>query len=514
MHHEDNPFLFMRTPNHLSILLLLLCCLNAHAQGVDDAILFSQTYYEGSGRSVAMGNATGAMGGDVTAMCINPAGLGLYRTQELIFSTGLQHTFIGNDYLDNREYDWKGRVSIPNFGYVVTMEYSNYKPLRYLQFGIGMTRTNDFNLHSTAMGLNPDNSMIDSYLQTINGINELHYSSTYPGQYFSDNYPYDLDLAWQTYLIDQYQDSLGYYQYDSPIPQGNVYQNDQQKSKGRSEEWTFAMGSNIKDKFFIGSSVGLAHIKRINTRTYTETPGNSSAVDNQFSSWNHIEELGDTAWGVNIKFGFIYHPVSWFRFGAAWHSRTLYAVGEEWSTETNATLTNNPNAGTYRYISPSLYQTYEFRTPHTFVGNLAFFVGKRGLITADVEYKNYGKSRFSSDVFSFEDANNDIHALLAPTCNFRLGTEWRVHQFFLRGGAAYYGSPYGLGYDYGSIKKLSAGIGYATSDISYWDFAFEITQGVSGYTPYSYYVDGVNMVPMVVQHKWRSKFIATLKFKI
>ena len=71
------------------ILFLLLCCLNVQAQNVDDALLFSQTYYEGTGRSMAMGNATGAMGGDVTAMCINPAGLGLYRSQELTFSTGL-----------------------------------------------------------------------------------------------------------------------------------------------------------------------------------------------------------------------------------------------------------------------------------------------------------------------------------------------------------------------------------------------------------------------------------------
>lgn len=496
------------------ILFLLLCCLNVQAQNVDDALLFSQTYYEGTGRSMAMGNATGAMGGDVTAMCINPAGLGLYRSQELTFSTGLQHTFISSNYLDNRENELRGRVTVPNFGYVMSMQCSNYKPLRYFQLGISLTRTNDFNLRSSATGLNPDNSMVDSYLQTISGIDELHNPGTYPGQYFADNFPYDLDLAWQTYLLDQYQDSLGHYFYDSPIPQGHVNQNDQLSSTGRSEEWTFALGSNFKDKFFLGSSVGLSHIKRISTRTYTETPGNPSAAGNQFSSWNHIEELGDTAWGVNFKLGFIYYPVSWFRFGAAWHSRTLYGVGEDWGTETNATLTNSPNAGTHKYVSPSLYQTYEFRTPQTFVGSMAFFVGKRGLITADVEYKDYGKSKFSSEVFSFEDTNNDIHDLLTSTCNFRLGTEWRVKQFFLRGGAAYYGSPYGLGHNYGSVKKLSAGIGYATSDISHWDFAYEVTEVTSGYTPYQYYIDGVNVVPAVEQHKWRSKFVITLKIKV
>lgn len=498
---------------HFPLFFLLLCCLGAQAQGVDDALLFSQTYYEGSGRSMAMGNATGAMGGDVTAACINPAGLGVYRSQELTFTTGLQYTFIGSNYFDNREYDGKGRVSIPNFGYVITMENSNYKPLRYLQFGIGMTRTNDFNYSSNVKGLNPSSSMIDSYLQTIHGINELHYPGTYPGSYFSENYPYDLDLAWETYLLDQCTDSLGNIYFDSPIPQGNIHQEEIIVSKGRAEEWSFAFGSNIQDRLYLGASLGLTHIRHINTRTYSEIPGHASS-NNQFTSWSHIEELSDTALGVNLKCGFIYHPTSWFRFGFAWHSRTLYGFEENWQTETTSVLINDPNAGHYQYYSPTLYQTYSFHTPQKLVASTAFFIGKKGFLAADFEYLNYGASRFSSETYSFSDVNDDIKNILRPTCNFRIGTEWRVHQFFLRCGAAYYGSPYGLGYDYGSVKKLSAGIGYATSDISHWDFAYEITEVTSGYTPYQFYVEGVNVVPDIVQHKWRSKIVATLKIKI
>lgn len=498
---------------HFPLFFLLLCCLGAQAQGVDDALLFSQTYYEGSGRSLAMGNATGAMGGDVTAACINPAGLGVYRSQELTFTTGLQYTFIGSNYFDNREYDWKGNVSIPHFGYVVTMENSNYKPLRYLQFGIGLTRTNDFNYCSNAKGLNPGSSMIDYYLQTIHGINELHYPGTYPGSYFSENHPYDLDLAWETYLLDQCTDSLGNIYFDSPIPQGNIYQEDILISKGRAEEWSFALGSNIRDKLYLGASIGIAHIKHSNTRTYSETPGHTSS-NNQFTSWSHIEELSDNAWGINLKCGFLYHPASWFRFGLAWHSKTLYSIEENWQTETSSILINNPNAGHHQYYSPTSFQTYDFHTPHKLVASTAFFIGRKGLLTTDFEYLNYGNSNFSSETYSFSEVNDDIKIVLRPTFNYRVGTEWRVQQFFLRGGVAYYGSPYGFGYDYGSVKKLSAGIGYATSDISHWDFAYELTEVTSGYTPYQFYVEGVNVVPDIVQHKWRSKLVATLKIKI
>ena len=496
----------------LTFLALLLFTIGLRAQGLEDAVFNSQTYYEGTGRSMGMGNATGALGGDITAMCINPAGLGLYRTQEFTFSTGLQHDLVHSSYYGTGYTAGKTRVSIPNTGFVMTMPCSNYKPLRYMQLAFGLTRTNDFNYHSHAYGLNPNSSMVDAYLQTANGIDELFDPNTDVGDYLSDNYAYDLHPAWQTYLIDRFQDSLGYY-FSSPIPQGNVYQENTVKSKGRSEEWTIALSLNFYDKLFFGSSLGLAHIKRISTRQYTETPGDASV--NSFQQWSHIEELGDTAWGANLKFGVICFPASWLRIGAAWHSRTTYFFGENWSTETSATLKDDHGEEEYyKYFSPTLYQSYEFRAPGTIVGSMAFFIGKHGMISTDVEYRDYRDSWFSSDSYSFNDANYDIKYTLKPSLNLRVGTEWRTRQFFVRGGAAYYGSPFGFGEHYGSMKKLALGIGYATQGDSFWDFAYELSEATTGYTPYQYYEDGENVVQDVVQRLWRNKFVITLKVKM
>ena len=502
----------MRKAPTLTILTLFLLSIGLRAQGLDDAIFNAPTYYEGTARSMAMGNATGALGGDITATCINPAGLGLYRSSELTFSTGLQHYFINSSYYNNSQNAGKMRMSIPNFGLVMGGEVSNYKPLRYFQLGIGLTRTNDFNYHYEAFGLNPNSSMIDSYIQTINGIDELFNPDIEPGDYLYDNYPYDLSPAWETFLIDRFTDSVGDFFYDSPVPPGNVRQNDDVVSKGRSEEWTFAFGGNLYEKLFLGTSFGLTHLKRISTRTYTETPAN---LNNSFSSWEHQEELGDTAWGVNFKCGVIYYPASWLRIGAAWHSRTHYVFGETWSTETSATLKNDQNGQEYhRYLSPTIYPSYDFRTPHTFIGSLAFFLGQHGLLTTDVEYLNYGKCRFSSDDFSFSDANNDIKNTLQSTYNLRIGAEWRVRQFFVRSGAAYYGSPFGFGEKYGSVKKLCLGIGYASSDDTSWDFAYELTRTTKGYFPYQYFVDNENIVNEVTQHWWRNKLVVTMKIKL
>ena len=503
MQTEDSPIFIMKNTFKLIIPLLLLS-LGLQAQGLEDAIYNTQIRYEGTARSMAMGGATGAMGGDITAMCINPAGLGLYRGSEFTFSTGLQNVNTTSIYYGNSEGDQRMRLSIPNVGLVMGGEVSNYKPLRYSQLALGLTRTNDFNYRTMAQGVNPNSSMVDSYLQVVNGIDEILTPYTNPGNYFADYYPYDLHPAWETYLIDRYVDTAGHYFFDSPVPPGNVNQKEAVTCKGRSEEWTVAWAGNYYDKLFIGTSVGITHLKRISQRNYTET-----GLDGSFDNWTHQEDLADTAWGVNFNCGFIYYPAEWIRFGAAWHSRTRSNIGEVWATETATKLSN----GYHKYLSPTLYQTYEFRTPHSFTGSLAFLFPSRGMITADVDYLDYSTSKFVGN--GFEQANSNIKEFLKPSLNVRVGMEWRIRQYFIRCGGAYYGSPYGFGVKNGSAQKLALGLGYITlDDVIAWDFAYELGSNLQKYTPYQCYVDGECIVDDIVQRQWRNKLVVTMKMKL
>lgn len=511
MQHKDSPF-SMKDLKIILTFIIITLSLGLLAQGVDDAVYYTQTRYEGTARSMAMGGATGAMGGDLTAVCINPAGLGLYRGPEFTFSTGAQHFLITSNYYGQNTSANYGGISIPNLGLVIGGEVSNYKALRYLQLGIGLTRTNDFRYQSTASGFNPKSSMVDSYLQTANNIEDLTVTGYDPNEYFEEHFPFDLNPAWRTFLIDRYVDDEGYYYFNSVVPPGKVWQKDNLVSKGRTEEWTFSAACNLYDKFFLGASFGLSHLKRVCTRKYQETPEDESNSD--FTQWEHVEELSDTAWGVNGKVGMIYYPAEWLRIGVSWHSRTRYSFGETWSTETNTELKDNQGEPVFRrYISPSSYQTYNFRTPHTFTGSLAFLFGQQGMLTTDIDYLNYGSSKFVDS--NFENANNDIKNILKPSFNIRIGLEWRIRQYYLRSGVAYYGSPYGFGEAYGSMKKLALGLGYTTENgIIAWDFAYELSRGLQGYTPYQYYIDNENIIEDVVQHLWRNKLVITIKMKI
>ncbi|MDR1682109.1 MAG: TonB-dependent receptor, partial [Candidatus Symbiothrix sp.] len=73
-----------------TILLAVLfsCILSVFAEGELDAVRLSRSDLKGTARGVAMGGAFGALGGDVTSIGINPAGLGIYRSSEINTSLG------------------------------------------------------------------------------------------------------------------------------------------------------------------------------------------------------------------------------------------------------------------------------------------------------------------------------------------------------------------------------------------------------------------------------------------
>ena len=58
----------------------------AIAQVPEDAIRYSFYIPNGSARNMAIGGAMGSLGGEITSIFVNPAGLAFYRNKEAVFS--------------------------------------------------------------------------------------------------------------------------------------------------------------------------------------------------------------------------------------------------------------------------------------------------------------------------------------------------------------------------------------------------------------------------------------------
>ncbi|MFT5238391.1 MAG: hypothetical protein ACI9M9_001998, partial [Flavobacteriaceae bacterium] len=77
------------------LLLATLAFENARAQGITDGLIYSSESQTGTARFNALSGAFGALGGDLSALSINPAGGAVFLTSSAAFSIA------GND-TDNR----------------------------------------------------------------------------------------------------------------------------------------------------------------------------------------------------------------------------------------------------------------------------------------------------------------------------------------------------------------------------------------------------------------------------
>lgn len=471
--------------------IIFLSVHTSFAQSIDDASLFTQTFYQGTAKGLGMGNALGAVGGDMTSLSINPAGMGIYRGDELALTVGLVNNIHNSTYYDESHSASKWRMSLPNLGYIHAKERSNYRPLRFTQFGITFNRTNDYNMHTYANGLNPNSSRInDHFLSQIEGIQP-------------DDLPNDAWSYWQTYLIDEHQNE-GVYSYTTRVP-SKVWQNRTMDFKGRAEEWNFSGSANFAERLFVGACFNINHIKREGITTYEETRQQNTSSD--FEKWNVSEDLSTDGWGFNGKLGLIFHANSWLRIGAAFHTPAYYSLNQSWQSITESMFTTNG------FHSNTLQDNYEyvFIRPLKWVGSLAFVVGQNGIISLDAEYTNYGAAKFKTaakDNYDYSGHNEAIKNTFGRTLNFRLGSEWRLSNSYLRLGAGYYGSPFGFGEPGGSVKKASVGISLPAGNHIIFDFAYELSLGQQFIMPYDY----DDLLP-IDQKQFKNLVMVTVRYR-
>src|SRR5215210_4500305 len=91
----------------------LMCVIAAMSQLPEDVLKYSYFPQHGSARNLAIGGAMGSLGGDINALFVNPAGLGLYKTRELVLTPGFM---FNNNKIDFRGTNTKSNKSAFDIG--------------------------------------------------------------------------------------------------------------------------------------------------------------------------------------------------------------------------------------------------------------------------------------------------------------------------------------------------------------------------------------------------------------
>ena len=130
----------------------------------------------------------------------------------------------------------------------------------------------------------------------------------------------------------------------------------------------------------------------------------------------------------------------------------------------------------------NFYEPYRLQTPSKITGSLAYIFGKKGLLSVDYSRRNYGNTQFKpvNDAY-FAGINNAISNLLTSANELRIGAEYRIQAWSLRGGYRYEQSPYKNKTTVGDLTGYSTGFGYnfggTKLDLSYASFSRNNQQG-------------------------------------
>jgi hypothetical protein len=456
------------------LLILLGSSLNMYAQDPEDGLRLSWFAPMGTARSNALGGAMGSLGGDLSSNHINPAGLGFYKSGELLFAPNFASQTNNFNYLGYKSGSSNSNASMGTLG-IVFAEGRKKNNWTSAAFSITFNQIADYNNHISFSGRNNFSSYSEKYLEEL-----IHDRADTLAAL--NNYIFGSSLAFRTYLIDTTAGPNGAvtgYQSLVPISTG-VNQIYDATTSGSYNELAFGWGGNVDDKLYLGASIIMPMINYNRSLYYAETDLTNNP-NNEFGGFTINENFSSRGWGLGAKFGIIYKPVSYLRIGFALHTPQLITFREAIS----ASMTTNTEsyAGLQSASSSDLndgyagVREYTIATPTKATISTSYFFAAPnkptqplGFVSADIEFVNYTGTHFYANTYDqastdyYHAVNATVKAIYKNNVNIKIGSEVKLNgNWMLRGGTAYYGSPYQDETIKASHWNVSGGIGYRTN---------------------------------------------------
>jgi hypothetical protein len=458
----------------LVLLIILGSSLTTYAQDPEDGLRLSWFNPSGTSRSNALGGAMGSLGGDLSSNHINPAGLGLYKSSEFLLTPKF---LVQTNKLDYRGTNSTSNNSKSNFGSIgiVLAEGKKVNNWTSTAFSVTFNQIADFSNRVSFNGLNNKSSLSEKYLEEL-----IAYQADTNAAL--SEYIFGSSLAYRTYLIDTTANASGGitgYQSLVPISSG-VKQNYDAVTSGSYNELAFGWGGNMEDKLYLGASFIMPMINYSKSLYYSETDATNN-TNNDFAGFSMNETFNSRGWGIGAKFGVIYKPQTFLRVGFSLHTPQLISFRDLLSVD--MTTNTEKYAGTLFASSDELnngypgQREYTVATPLKSIFSTSYFFASPskptqplGFISADVEWVNYAATRFYSNTYDDESTNyysflnSTIKEIYKNNFNIKIGSEIKLDaNWMIRGGTAYYGTPYADEALKASRFVLSGGIGYRTN---------------------------------------------------
>ena len=472
------------------------------SQNLTDGLRYSMEGLNGTSRFNAMSGAFSSLGGDLSAVALNPAGSSIFTRSEMSLSlAGVNskndangRTTISSDFLLSQfgvafpitigEEGWKNVAFA--FNYQKTHNF-DANDLNYTYRNNG-ANLGDFFLDK-ANGIEQQNLMLQEY-----GADKLPSRKWQLGDLYSfygtaRRFPpeklrhallgYEAKLVRPKYVSSEINPSMTDNEanavknatiYRKNISDGiTTIQNVEQYTEGGVNKYNFNFAGRFEFLSF-GINLNSHSVDYSVVNKYRENYVNNTASDIRSALYqNEVRTVGS---GFSLQLGAIAEVATGLRIGLTYASPTWYTLQDEMSqslsTRTLSGITNSVNPNVV-----AVYEKYYFRTPGSWTVGASWVWNKQLILSADYMYKGYGNMRFRSGL---ESENTIIQNTLGDTNSLRFGAEYRLplsktNHLFLRGGYRYEQSPYKTEYKpIGDLTGFSTGLG-----VSFGSMRFDLS---------------------------------------
>ncbi|MCL1942139.1 MAG: outer membrane protein transport protein [Candidatus Azobacteroides sp.] len=405
-----------------------------------DALKYSQTQIIGTALSMGMAGAMSSLGGDMSAVSQNPAGIAVYRSSELAATLNLSFINTQTNQMGNKQNENLTKFSLDNVGYVGTVfTRSSGSGIMNWNFGFNYNRLKSFDRNYTSRGpIQDGTSSLTDYIAYITSVNNPRINSE---RMHEDNNPYDnrdipwlSTLAYQGYLINPWNSDSTEYKshFNNFIPMNGTSLN--VSERGHVDTYDFTLGFNYANLLYVGANLGITDLQYTMNSYYTEDFANNEG----YQLANYLDVSGT---GINFKIGAILRPAYFWRIGLAYHSPTYYSLSETYIGDVSSNFAESTGTPGYYQDEYLPITDYSLNTPQKLVAGTSFVIGAKGVLSFDYEYCDYSRIKVE-DNGGFNVTPPYLKEDLIGTHTIRVGGEYRINpSFAVRAGYARVTSP-------------------------------------------------------------------------
>ena len=413
--------------------ILVLLPFGINAQNMYNVSSFLGNDLNGTARYIGMGGSMSALGADMSTMGTNPAGMAIYRSNDLSITAAMDMKNSKADYEGNVLEIGKTNAFIGNAAMVCAIEQDK-EYLKFFNFALGYRRSNNLAGAFEMGGLS--NGFSQQYV-----MEHMYKNGKFPYDNLKDWMYKDYAYSWLALLAADAglrDDNGNFITYpDTALvwaPDRMAYY---EETRGGVHTVDFNVAGNISDRLYLGATFAVSTVDYSRYAEYLE----ADSIGDIYVLENNSYIKGS---GFDLKLGAIFRPFKYspFKIGFAVHTPTWYNLREYYSADIIDPFGARISTTNKELYGDMLSLQSKLRTPWRLNASMAYTFGTYVALNAEYEYADYTKAAFTSRGDVYKAQNEEIGYNMKAQHTVRVGAELNVDGFAARLGYNYKTAPF------------------------------------------------------------------------